>query len=227
MHPYRTDSMTPEEEVNYLRRLLASAEARLVVSRGSKSGPVAKPAEGLEAILADWRSFWNELGLELHTSSLRIPERQDGFNRLLVMPQGATTNFLYDACAKLFPCWRYADNLDVITSDRDPAKGAYAIWLRDRVEADVELKGKSANDLAQAKIKGITLPERLAQELKYFKETGKHLDVENSTLCSGSRNPHGYVPGVRWFSESGRMRVDWDYPAYRHDYLRARATVTL
>lgn len=226
MSPYRTDLMTPEEEVDYLRRLLASAEARLAASRG-KSEPVAK-SEGLDAILADWRSFWSELGLELDVSTLRIPERQEGLNRLLVMPKGATSNFLYEACSKLFPCWRYTENLDDATSVRDPANGAYAIWVRDAVEADEELKGKSANDLAQARIKSITLPERLALELKYFKETGKHLDIKNITLCSGSRDPDGGgVPGVDWRAEVGGMSVYWYSPDSRGGRLRARAAVSL
>lgn len=228
MSPYRNDLPTLEEEVAYLRRLLASAETRLTASRGPKDVKHVSEPKGLEAVLADWHAFWNEHGLELDISALRIPERQEGFNRLLVMPAGATANFLYEACSKLFPCWRYTDNLDAVTSDRDPAKlGAYAIWVRDRVEADEELKDKSANMLAKAGIKGMTLPERLALDLKYFKETGQHLDVKNITLCNGSREPDGSVPSAYWDSGYGRMSVYWYLPDSRPEHLRARAAVTL
>ena len=35
-------------------------------------------------------------------------------------------------------------------------------------------------------------------ELEYFKKNGKHLDVDNITLCTGSRCSGGNVPGVGW-----------------------------
>ncbi len=91
------------------------------------------------------------------------------------------------------------------------------------MEADEELKNKSANMLAEAGIKGETLPERLLHELKYFTDTGKHLDVKNTTLCSGSRDPYGVVPLVDWLSVAGGMRMHW----CGLDDLRARAAVTL
>lgn len=240
MDPYRTDVMTTEEERDSLRdllqtrvqetaqleRLLASAEARLA-TRGSKGIESVSAPEGLNTVLAGWQDFWRKLGLKLYTSSLRIPETQKGFNRLLVMSQGATANFLYDACSKLFSCWKHTYDLDIITSDRDPAKGAYAVWVRDRVEADEELKNQSANMLARAGVKGMTLPERLVFELKSFEETGQHLDVHNITLCSGSRYPGGNVPDVYWRAEDGGMGVDWDYSGRRGGDLRARAAVSL
>ncbi len=231
MSPYRTDTMAPEEEVDYLRRLLASAEARLAASRGPKATPLSgdsKSADGLDAILSDWRSFWKDnFNLDLDFTTLRIPPQQEGFNRLLIMLEGMTANRLYAKCAELFPCWRYMDNLNTVTSDRDPTKlGTYAIWARDRVEADEELKSKSANDLREAGVKGETLPERLLHELKYFTETKEHLDVRTITLCSGSRDPHGGVPDVRWRSEGGEMGVGWYIPARRGVSLRVRAVVS-
>jgi hypothetical protein len=42
--------------------------------------------------------------------------------------------------------------------------------------------------LAARNIRGHYLLERLLYELKYFAETGKHLDIDNLTLCSGSRD---------------------------------------
>jgi len=45
-----------------------------------------------------------------------------------------------------------------------------------------------------------TLREHLLQELEYFEETGKHLDLKSWTLCTGSR--HGddgnLIPRVKW-----------------------------
>ena len=229
-NPYRTDIMTPEEEVAYLRRLLACAEARLRLASGShERAPFTSDTSEVSDLLVDWRSFYRQLfDLNLDFSTLQIPKKQEGFSRLLVMAEGMTPNRFYTKCAELFSCWKYMDNLDAITSDRDPTKqGSYAIWVRDRVEADEELKNKSANMLEEDGVKGITLPERLAFELKYFKETGKHLDVKNITLCSGSRYPGGGVPSVHWGAGNGRMNVDWYAPVDWRGTLRARAAVTL
>lgn len=230
MSPYRIDTMTHEEEVAYLRRLLASAEARLQAISGSReSAPFTAEDGEVANLLTGWQNFYRELfDLNLDLSNLLIPEKREGFDRLLVVSQGMTPERIYAKCAELFPCWKYADNLDSITSDRDPAKlGTYAVWVRDRVEANEELKNRSAKDLAESGTKGITLPERLLYELKYFKENGKHLDVENITLCSGSRYPGGDVPGVHWDAEYGRMCVVWYFPGDRPSGLRGRAAVTL
>ena len=176
-------------------------------------------------LLSDWQKFYREVfGVELDLSSIHIPERRDGFDRLLVIAQGMTQNRIYAKCAELFRCWKYLDNLDEITSDRDPKNGAYAILVRDRQEVDEELKNLSANDLKAKNITTETLPERLIHELKFFKEAGKHLDEKNWTLCAGSRYPDGHIPYVRWHGDS--MRVLWANPDYRYGFFRARAVVS-
>jgi len=180
---------------------------------------------GVSGLLSDWQKFYREVfGVELDLSSIHIPERRDGFDRLLVIAQGMTPNRIYAKCAELFRCWKYLDNLDEITSDRDPKNGAYAIWVRDRQEVDEELKNLSANDLKAKNITTETLPERLIHELKFFKEAGKHLDEKNWTLCAGSRGPGGNIPYVRW--DGGGMGVYWCDPDGRFDYFRARAVVS-
>ena len=55
----------------------------------------------------------------------------------------------------------------------------------------------------------MTLLERLILEVKYFTETGKHLDVKGVTLCTGSRNSDGNVPYVDWFSDASEVCVGW------------------
>ncbi len=143
------------------------------------------------AILTDqvkqWENFYREvLGITADFSQVKLPERKEGFNRLIIVVNGLTHDQVYDACAKCFKCWRYSDDLDVSVTenDRDPNRdGTYAIWVRDVVEADEGLKNLSANNLKKQKTKGVTLTERMLHELKYFLETGKHLDIENVTLC--------------------------------------------
>jgi len=136
-----------------------------------------------------------------------------------------TPQVLFNKCSGLFKTWKYTNkDLDeVIISDRTPAKGAYAIWLRDRIEADEEMKNISANQIKQQQIITCTLEERILYELKYFKETNQHLDVQKITLCAGSRNQSGVVPNVRWYGS--KMFVGWYNPDDQDDLLRARAAV--
>jgi len=181
----------------------------------------------LAVLITDWQNFYREVfGQEVDFSGLKIPQKKKGFNRLLILVQGMTPQRLYDKCKELFPTWKWTEkNLDeIVTSDRTAQNGAYAIWVRDRVEADKELKNLSANVLKAKNINGITLEERLIYELKYFKETGRHLDIENVTLCSGSRNPGGYVPCVCW--DGDRLRVRNCTPDSYDVDLRARAAVS-
>ena len=178
--------------------------------------------------LVDWQKFYREqFDLKVNFAGLKISQQRPGFTRLIVVAQGVTIQQVYDKCKQLFGAWKYADNsLDqaVPTNDRDTKNGHYAIWVRDRVEADEELKNKSASDLKQAGTPGITLLERLLLELKYFKETGQHLDIGNWTLCSGSRDSVGYVPLVSWFDV--KLRVDWYRVVFACDHVRAREVVS-
>jgi len=179
-------------------------------------------------VISDWQNFYRDVfGIETDFSNLRIPKRPQGFDRLIVVAQGLTPQSAYDKCAGLFPCWKWMDeNLDIVVlSDRLAKDGAYAIWIRDRVEADEELKSLSANQLKEKSIVGITLEERLIYELKYFKETGKHLDINNWTLCSGSRYCDGSVPWVDWGVGDG-LSVHWYVPGVANDLLRSRQVVS-
>ncbi len=173
----------------------------------------------------DWVKFYQKFfGFNLDLSS-RIPDCQPGFDRLIVVAKGLTLNQVYEVCAKHFPCWRYADDLDKAIShnDRKPDQ-AYAIWVRDRVEADEELKNLSADQLKEQGIIGITLLERMLYELKYWDEVNGHLDKQNWTLCSGSRNADGLVPRAPGLD--GRFRVYCHHSYSQLDYLRARAVVS-
>lgn len=177
--------------------------------------------------ISSWKDFYQKFfGIDVDFSGIKIPEKKPGFDRLIIVAQGLTLNQVYGKCAENFPCSRYIDDLDktIIQNDRDPIKGSYAIWVKDRIEADEELKNLSANDLKEKNIPGITLLERLLYELKYWAETGKHLDIQNWTLCAGSSDSDGDVPRVRWYDAS--LRVYWSFSDFRLDTLRARAAVS-
>lgn len=190
-----------------------------------KENPFATP----DSKIGEWQRFYQDVfGWDKDFSNLQIPPERDGFGWLVIVAEGLTLNRVFDKCTKRMKTWAWADDLDkaVPKNDRE-AKTDYAVWVRDRVEADEELKNLSANQLAEKGIPGITLLERLILELFYFwKSRGKHLDLKNVTLCAGSRYSDGYVPGVYWGSDAG-LGVYWYYPDGQRDSLRARAEVSV
>ncbi|MCC6290980.1 hypothetical protein IT398_02855 [Candidatus Nomurabacteria bacterium] len=193
-----------------------------------KSGFVSDLANTALQLTA-WQKFYRELfGIKLDTSKIVIPKRRAGFDRLIVVAKGLKLNQVFQKCGALFGTWSSIDDLDksVTKNDREPT-ASYAIWIRDRVEADQELKGRSADDLAERKVSGITLLERMLWELFYFKETGKHLDIKNVTLCSGSRHSDGLVPHAYWGPDDRKFYVDWTNRDYADDDLRSREAVSV
>jgi len=176
--------------------------------------------------VTDWQNFYEDVfDIQVDFSDLQIPEEQKGFDRLIIVANGMTPQRLYDRCKASFACWKWTDkSLDGVAESERTAEENYAIWIRNRVEADEELKSKSADMLKSEGVPGITLEERLVYELKYFRETGKHLDVRNVTLCAGSRYSDGGVPRVRWFG--GSLEVSWCLPDHRIGLLCSRQVVS-
>lgn len=226
---------------------LSKADAQHWITHPGELGEVLKPVlvrekprvesapaviSALNRPLADlgkmefWLEMWNHLGWELNPSGLIVPAHQGDFNWLIVSPQGITPNKAYDINAELFRCWRYAEDLDAVvkSNDRDAGKGAYVIRIRDRIEADEELKNLSANNLRKKKIPAITLTERLILETAVFLVTGQHLDVHNWTLCAGSRRGDGDVPGCCW--GGSKCVVDWYDPGHADGYRRGREVIS-
>lgn len=179
--------------------------------------------------LMEWHRFYKtNFRLDLNFAGITIPERREGFDRLIVVAQGVTIQQVFDTCRAVFGAWKYTDaNLDefVTVNDRDTKLGHYAIWVRDRIEADEEHQNQSANQLKDASINGETLLERLLHELKYYADLGQHLDIVNVTLCSGSRDSGGDVPRVCWY-DAGRLSVDWCLPDDAGGSLRSREVVS-
>ncbi|MFA6006348.1 MAG: hypothetical protein WC764_01320 [Candidatus Paceibacterota bacterium] len=191
------------------------------------TGPRALGGRARKKLLTPWIAYWGDLyKVKLDLRELAIPVTRPGFGRLIIEAPGVTINRRFDVCAKQFTCWRYTADLDasVTRNDRFGTEKPHAIWVRDGVEADAEWKNCSANDLEDKKVQGISLPERLDLELKYFLETGKHLDSVNITLCSGSRYSGGYVPLVYWYY--GKLSVHWYDADGAHEHLRAREVVS-
>ena len=181
--------------------------------------------------LQDWQSFYKKFfGLDTDFSGIRIPERKPGFDRLLVPAQGLTPNVAVSAYRKLgIKVWLYTENLDSALDwskeERNAKNGSYAIWVKDRQEADEELKNLSANQIKEGGLTTETLTERLIHGLVYHSETNHHLDEANVTLCSGSRDQGSDVPSVCWSGYDGEVCVHWDDPDDSADGLRSRQVV--
>lgn len=128
---------------------------------------------------------------------------------MLFIPKGMNLNLSFSICEKLFKRWRYTEDLnEAVTKNIRNTDSHYAVWVRDEVEPDQEFFGKSTNQADSDMKIGITLLERIIFEIKYFTETGNHLDIVGVTYCSGSRSADGYVPSAD-LDVNGRFCVNW------------------
>lgn len=220
---WASDAPTPAQLKEFFAQIGKGRITKSSLQGFLRGGKVTKTVEQRKQ---EWFYFYRRhFRLELDFSSLKIPEQQPGFERLIIVVPGLTLNQVYNVCAENFSCRHYVDDLDkaITLNDRNPGKDSYAVWFRDRKEADEELKDLSADQLAEKKIPGITLLERLLYELKYWDETDEHLDISNWTLCTGSRDVDGHIPSVNWSSDE--LEMDWSYSSYLDDSLRSRAAV--
>jgi hypothetical protein len=204
----------------------------------SLSPVLLQVAQTDEEQLNDWHRFNSEvLGLaDMEPFNPTLPKPASGFGWMIVIRKGLTLNKVLEIMRAKMTVWiSFDEDLDkgVPANDRT-ADNDYAIRIRDRIEADEELKSLSANEIGRKKITGITLLERLVLELFYFWKAGPqadidkaHLDVKNVTLCTGSRDSDGDVPSVDWDPGDRRVRICWYRPDGSDDDGRARAVQLL
>ncbi|MEE9524949.1 MAG: hypothetical protein V3V59_09420 [Thermodesulfovibrionales bacterium] len=167
----------------------------------------------IDTLMSDWEAFYKRIfDIQVSLSDLYIPQECEGFDRLLIVARGITPQKTFDKCASLFPAsaWTNKDLDNIVKSDRTSLSDTYALWAKDRIEPDDEYKNVYASHLKERGIPCISLEERLIYELKYYDETGAHLDLKNITLCAGSRYSNGNVPSVSWLD--GKFWVYWYFP---------------
>ena len=173
-----------------------------------------------------WSELWRtHLGIKNPDFSGITPFTAHPGYRPLIIPkhERITAQRLYDICRERFNCWKYtSSSLDdvVVMNTRDPRKGFYVAWFRDRVEADEELSNLSATELEKRKIPGITLLEREVMEYDYFNRTNGHLDIDSMTICPGSRYLCGDLPRARWDGE--KFFIHWFFTDRASPILRSR-----
>ncbi|MDO8518164.1 MAG: hypothetical protein Q7S26_02640 [bacterium] len=174
-----------------------------------------------------WQKFFKKyFSRTVDLSNLHIPTKLDYLCRAVVIVPELTNNDIFDACTKAFngTTWRYANDLNTVRDIVVRPQGPHVIWFRDVVEADADMANKSARDIATAGTNTTTLKERMLLELVYFDETGGHLDIQNWTLCAGSRIHGGSVPRCRW--NVGKFFVSATVVVNCYPGLRARVVVS-
>lgn len=172
-----------------------------------------------------WYAKYAGINLESQEIFAVLPERQLGFDRLIVVAPGMTPNRCYETLGKQCGVWRYTDDLSAIVTSVRTATKLYAVWCRNRQEADLEHRNQSANQLQQKDC--LTLEERLLFEGLCFEETGQHLDEKSWTICGGSRYEDGLVPSVDGDSDFQTVGVNWCDVRSRNSRGAVRSAVSL
>ncbi len=180
------------------------------------------------AILRDWSKFYKKFfGITADFSTIRIPAKVQGLDRLIVIAQGVSINQVYETGKKNFTSWKWC-NGDIESKmrpeERGSVKAAYAIWVRDSQEADEDLQNLSA-EMVERPQDTENLLERLVHGFKYWSETKQHLDVRTVTLCASSRYADGFVPKVNR-NNDGDVNINRYDPSNRNPNLRARREVS-
>lgn len=177
-----------------------------------------------------WRHHFKTLyRMNPDFSDLYIPQRQEGFDRLVIVPKGLTHRKWVETARTIHKvCLNNSDLYESVeVNDRTPKGKSYGVWIRDRQEADEELNRKAATDLKTLCASGLTLIERLVAGTGYLFEKMCHMDVENVTLCTGSHSSDGRcMPGVYWDSRRFEVSVGWCFLTDPSTHLRSRAVVS-
>jgi hypothetical protein len=189
------------------------------VRKFSKPKPVFADAD-------NWVDFYRRIfGIAVDLAALQVPAKPNYPCWSIVMVPGITTNQAFEACSKAFGTWKNID-INGVRDIVERPKGAYVVWVKANIEADPDLANVSAEQIFERGLNTLTLRERIILELKYWDGTKQHLDIDNWTLCAGSRCADGGVPRVGWGSGARELDVDWCSVQLADSYLRARAAVS-
>ena len=168
-----------------------------------------------------WNKYYrDEHGIACSFEGLEIPAEAKYPTRLIVMHSDVSNRPQRIANAYRKRCgdkWCQYDDLDIAMSKHDRF-GTYAVRVADVPEAPDGYDEKAQENLSSQDVWArawvtTTLPERLVDgdiclwEHRIFLDRGG-----GSTLCPGSRDSSGCVPGVR-LSEKGVVRVEC-WPPY-------------
>lgn len=220
----------PEQVIRYIQPVIGQPETYAAVLDTPPRQASFVVSFEPELWVMEWERFYREV-YDLKDVNLLSAFRQPTEHMDHAWPvfcDRVSLNRTWAECRNLHSACSYlGDDLQkaVAVNDRSAdTNGLYMVRFRARVEADVEYKGLSANVLAKRGVQCITLNERLKlEQFIWWKTGGFHLDMENVTLCAGSRAHDGYVPGVYW-SDSQLNVYHYD-PDDGRGGIRARSAV--
>lgn len=205
------------------KKRMAEIEGKPEASSAQKERTAAE-----KEMVKQWEDFlkdcFPEKQFDLSTLEIpkRTPEEEKEFTRLQFRSGSLSDEAIFLKCKEFFAAWKDTnESLDNVVVRK--AVEDYFIWVRDNEAADEKHKNKSANMIDEEGLDTESLGDRLLHELKYFKETGNHLDKETVTITS-SRGADGSVWIVDW--SGGKMRVGRGSPGNHDDSWRPRQVVS-
>jgi hypothetical protein len=142
-------------------------------------------------------------------SNIVLPKSRRGFDQIMLVPQGLTSGEVFDASTDHFAISSIYEDLNsqVVNNDRDTIT-SYALRLRDCQEPVRQNEMMLVKDLKDNdQIDCMTLLERLLYGLKFFIDTGAHLDEKLATFCVGSSDSQEQVPFVST-KNNGQVTID-------------------
>ena len=195
--------------------------------------------------LREWQAFYQKyFRMDLDISGILVPEQQEGFDRIIVVAGGLTHQAVIEVMREHFEMvcvnaylTNFYDHQTYSVRNNDQT---YAIRVRNTEISGEYKKMATAVEKTSAVNTGLvindmTLLERLIYELKYYDETGGHLDVEGFTVCGGSyfkKDSLVLSPAVGWKTGRGAyyppfLFISECYKAFTQDGLYSRHVITL
>ena len=154
--------------------------------------------------LNQWQRFYKEVfGLNLDLSQVQIPDNsQSNLKFLQFMPQGLTYRQLHEKEKELYKTYydsnpNWPDYINLNLEERKTTQ-SYAIWHSGAHEAEATYAGRSADWIAQNKIKTMTRMEKGIFGLYVYWKCRYKVDLPQETYCTGSRIYTESVPSAGW-----------------------------
>lgn len=226
----RSGTRDPNMVANVLQRIKdlnhPLPDEFLTKQPAAQQSPDTVPIFTLEDWARHFRDFYGRTSIDAELKAMRWPSERLGFGWLVPVPKSIVASAVLAVLEQKqgVPISNNYGDVDAGRHNRSSARHGYAVRFRNRIEADEEWKEKSADDLKKLRVVGTTLTERLLLESIFVATTGNHLDIVNTTYCSGSRDPDGDVPYVNWYY--GKLYVDWYNPSDANGDLRVREAVS-
>jgi len=150
-------------------------------------------------LLAEYEKYyWKIHFLKVDFSGISIPVADNvQFSWFVCRPEKFFAERAFSGGKKLYPKWKWTDKpLDGVLDlsfGRDGKQEPYIVRFHPNWEADENLANFSAIQIAEKRINTACLTERLILGDFLYWKFKKHLDINNWTLCSGSRVLDGRV----------------------------------